>query len=54
MLKELNNNGEEVNEEVKYFGSGLGESDSNKVLYEVKWKDNGTVKVSSEGFLDKK
>lgn len=54
MLRELNNNGEEIIEEVKYFGSWLGELDDNKALYEVKWQKNGMLKLSSEGLLDKK
>lgn len=53
MLKELNNKGEEVNEEVKYFGTGLGDLD-NKALYKIEWKNNGMVKLSSEELLDKK
>ena len=52
-LTELNTEGKEITEEVKYFGHD-GDGDPKKaVLYETKWNSDHTVTVKSTNFLNK-
>lgn len=54
MLTELNEEGKEKTEAVKYFGSTNNSNDKDNVLYEIQRGPNNTVTVKSSHFFDNK